>query len=534
MKREKEDGEKTRNRVSPQGFSLDFSEMSAREIADIKRELTVSPIVHGAPRGLTAGGSNSFALWRQGASRLYVPKFYGLSRFGTTNLKVTIPDGDALGDHVRFKGTLRPEQLQPVKAFQEAADDIARMGGILSLPCGCGKTVLALYIISLLRKKTLIVVHKNFLLEQWNKRIEEFLPGARVGTVKAKIVDVHDKDVVIASLQSLSMKSYDSSLFSVFGLFVIDEVHHTGAEVFSKALQKTNFRRCLGLSATVNRKDGMTKVFTWYIGDVVYEIKTSEDTEVKVLMLRFQDGDLSYCEEPENYSGTLNTSRMINNVTRFAPRTEFATRQLSAVMKHNISRKALVLSDRLDHLDAIRSDMMQTHGIECGMYVGGMKPGALEESEKKNVILATYSFASEGFDVPGMDTLVLASPKTDIEQSVGRILRQKPKDRRNVPLILDIVDGFSVFQGQAKKRRAFYNKRKYEVTTMSREQEHTIDYATLASSSFRNNTATKKGQSQLKIDDTFGKENRSSDEKRDDEEDVRFLNEYGFVGGDED
>ena len=464
---------------------MPLSSLSRKQLADVKSELTVSPIVPGAPRGVSPP---SFPLWKQGASRLYVPKFYGLSKFGINDVRVTIPDGEHLSNDVCFTGNLRPEQLEPVRAFERAAEDPGRMGGILSLPCGCGKTVLALHIIAAIGRKTLIVVHKNFLLEQWRRRIEEFLPNARVGLIKAKTLDVEGKDVVLASLQSLSTKTYDPAVFSGFGLLVIDEVHYTGAEVFSRGLQKTNMRRSLGLSATVHRKDGMTKVFAWYIGDIVYEVKTSQDNGVRVLMLRFDDEeDLTYCEEPENQGGGLNTSRMINNVTRFAERTRFLTRQLAAVLRHNPTRKALVLSDRLDHLEDIRRRMYEDHDVRCGMYVGGMKPAALAESEKENVILATFSFASEGFDVPGMDTLVLASPKTDIEQSVGRILRQKPQDRRNVPLVLDIVDCFSVFEGQAKKRRSFYNKRKYEVRTVSRHREQDIDYGKLASPAGKNN-----------------------------------------------
>lgn len=90
-----------------------------------------------------------------------------------------------------------------------------------------------------------------------------------------------------------------------------------------------------------------------------------------------------------------------------------------------------------------------------------MRAQQLAESEKADIILATYSFASEGFDAPGLDTLVLASPKTDIEQSVGRILRQRQCERVNTPRVIDVVDCFSVFEAQAKKRLAFYKKNRY-------------------------------------------------------------------------
>jgi superfamily II DNA or RNA helicase len=216
----------------------------------------------------------------------------------------------------------------------------------------------------------------------------------------------------------------------------------------------------------------MSKVFSWYIGNVVYALQSKADNAVRVVMKRFMDYDDSYSEEPESYGGSLNTSRMINNITRFEPRTVMIVQLLLDIMRVTPSRRSLILSDRLDHLDDMKKKIttFSDGKVTCGMYVGGMKARDLAESEKRQVILATFNFASEGFDVPGLDTLVLASPKTDIEQSIGRILRQKAADRINVPLVLDIVDAFSVFEGQAKKRKTFYNKRGYSLQTV-REKE---------------------------------------------------------------
>jgi len=450
-------------RLSSTGYSLSKAELGDARVQALKRELTVTPLVLGQGGQGGQGGNQSapppsFSLWLEGATRLYVPKFYGLQRFGVP-ARCTVPDG-ASAPHLAFSGSLRAEQMEPVRAFMEAAGDPARMGGILSLPCGSGKTVIALHLIAAIKKKTLIVVHKDFLLQQWRERMETFLPAARIGTVKAQVIDVADKDVIIASLQSLSMKTYPPELFADVGLLVIDEVHRTGTEVFSRALYKTNIKRSLGLSATVKRKDGMTKVFEWFIGDVVYAITKSEDV-VNVHLHRFGSADQAYCEEPVAYGGKLNTSRMVNNITAYPPRTALLVRCiLDAVARDG--RRVLVLSDRKRHLvDIARGVMESGRSVSTGYYIGGMKPAELTRSQDRDVILATFSFASEGFDVPGLDTLVLASPKTDIEQSVGRILRQRPDQRRNVPLIIDVLDGIPVFAAQAKRRRAYYSKRKY-------------------------------------------------------------------------
>ena len=111
-------------------------------------------------------------------------------------------------------------------------------GGLLEIHTGAGKTVMGLNIISQLKKKTLIIVHKEFLLRQWIERIEQFLPNAKVGKIQGEVIDIENKDIVIGMLQSLSMKDYPKSIFDSFGLSVYDECHHIGAEVFSRVLFK--------------------------------------------------------------------------------------------------------------------------------------------------------------------------------------------------------------------------------------------------------------------------------------------------------
>ena len=106
---------------------------------------------------------------------------------------------------------------------------------------------------------------------------------------------------------------------------------------------------------------------------------------------------------------------------------------------------------------------LKKHDIECGYYVGGMKPQGLRDAQEKNVILGTFSMASEGMDIPKLNTMILASPKSDIVQSVGRILRQKKETRMFVPLIVDINDEFSTFKNQSKKRLVYYNRCKYDI-----------------------------------------------------------------------
>jgi hypothetical protein len=98
--------------------------------------------------------------------------------------------------------------------------------------------------------------------------------------------------------------------------------------------------------------------------------------------------------------------------------------------------------------------------MDSGVYLGGMKQTTRNDSVTKNIIIGTYQASGEGFDVPELDTLILASPKSDVEQAVGRILRQKNK---NEPIVIDIVDSFSIFKGQYYKRRKFYKSNDFQI-----------------------------------------------------------------------
>jgi superfamily II DNA or RNA helicase len=322
-------------------------------------------------------------------------------------------------------------------------------------------TTMAIYLMCSLKVKTLIVVHKEFLLQQWKERLEFFAPTARIGLIKASKLDVEDKDVVIGSLQSLAMKEYNDDVFKGFGLTIIDEVHHTSAEVFSRALKKISFRYTLGLSATPKRKDGLTKVFMWYLGDTVYNLTKRTDT-LLVKIKEFYSSNPDYSKEWVMYNKKPNMPKMINNICEYEPRLKFVIDTIKEILDVDVNRKILILSDRRNHVDTLinRLDVM---GYSAGVYYGGMNPKELKISEGKQIIGGTYGYSSEGLDIKGLNTLILASPKSDVVQVVGRILRDKPEDREYIPLVIDIVDNFSMFVGQGKKRLAYYKKCKYDI-----------------------------------------------------------------------
>lgn len=459
--------------LSATGYGLCKDSTTPESLDRLRTELTVKPSTLDYAMGANSKGPNNdgtFKVYLESNKKLYVPKYYGLKTFGAPQVDKTAV-GAKIKDSVRFEGKLRTTQLEPVQHFLDCAHDSTKRGGILQLPPGWGKTVMALYIFRELGTRTLVVVHKDFLLKQWKERIEQYVPLAKVGIIKQNRFETDDCDIVIGSLQTILTRDVSKC---AFGLVIVDECHHMGAQVFSQALHKMNYTYSLGLSATVTRTDGLSKVFKWFLGDVVFKAKRNEDEQkgVKVIVHEYYDSNPAYSFEYQLYNGRPNMSKMLNNICSYMPRTRMIVEYLcSNILSEQGNRNVLILSDRRNHLADI-ADCLESYGISnerYGYYMGGMKNDKLIESETKQILLGTYNMVSEGFDLPKLDTLVMASPKSNVEQSVGRIQRQLMKDRNNAPLVLDIVDDFSVFKNQSRKRSAFYTKSGFDVVSNARK-----------------------------------------------------------------
>ena len=435
--------------LSKNGYKIKKSDLTPKVVKEIKDELSVKP--HSFSR--SQNNDLRFQVFLESPKKLYLPRFYGIKRFGEpTELKME--QGSDI--NIKFNGDLRPEQKPIEEIYLKNAEE--KGGGIISLKCGGGKTVLALHIISMLKKKTIVIVHKDFLMTQWRDRILEFLPDARIGKIQQDTVDIEDKDIVLSMVQSLSMKEYPEDTFESFGLAIFDECHHLGAEVFSRSMQKVSSKYMLGLSATPKRKDGLSKVFEWYMGDIVYKDEKKNEDYAEVQLVECEFTDIEYCKEEINFRKEPCMPKMINNICEFKPRTELI---IELTKKHQREgRYVLILSDRREHLNLMYKML---DGFSRGFYVGGMKPDELRESQEQDILLATFSMASEGMDIPKLNTVILASPKSDVEQSVGRIFRQKAEVRKFHPLIIDIQDTFSVFKNQCNKRITLYKKLNFTI-----------------------------------------------------------------------
>ena len=384
-----------------------------------------------------------------------VPFIYGRNFVLQNNLpsKTVIHKGDKID--VSFSGKLREQQIPVV---EKAAQVIKQEGGaVLNLYCGFGKTTVANYLSCKIKRKTLILVHTSSLVEQWKDRICQFVNGASVGLIRQKTFDIEEKTHVIGLMQSISRRDYGTNAFDSFGLLICDEAHHLPAQELSKCMKIAGTRYRIGLSATPFRKDGFHPFLFNSIGRIACSVERKEDSqELLVEAIFIKNGpDTVHTTWRAGGKKSINMARMISDLYE-SPESVDRTRNVCRIILSKVSegRKMIILSDRRGHLDNIAQFLLQNGLPEVGFLIGGKKKEEMKEAEEAQVIMATYAFCAEGVDIPTLDTAIFATPRSDVIQTTGRILRKN--DDKKTPTIVDVVDDPFVFRNQFKKREAYY------------------------------------------------------------------------------
>jgi superfamily II DNA or RNA helicase len=446
--------------LGKKGYTIPKSILQKEDEEFLKRDLFVKPVIFGVGGDV---GSNAFPVYRENTQKIYLPRFYGIQRYG-------LPDKSEIGIghdiQLEFAKPLRDYQEEIIKVYTDYVNSQICLdsekkgnGGILEVRCGAGKTVMALKIISLLKKKTLIIVHKEFLMNQWIERINEFLPGAKIGKIQGPLLEIEGNDIVIGMIQTLYDKEYPADTFSSFGLTIIDEVHRIGSEQFSKTLFKTITPYMLGISATVERKDQLTKVLYMFIGEKIYSKKEDSDDPVTVRAINYIANDNDFNEVEYDFRGNPKYSTMITKLCEFGPRSDFIIKVINDLIIENNEKQIMILCHNRSLLSYLYNAIKYRGFATVGFYVGGMKQKDLQETEEQQIVLATYAMAAEALDIKTLSTLVMVTPKTDITQSVGRILRAKHEN----PVIVDIIDKHDLFKKQWLQRKRFYKKCNYRI-----------------------------------------------------------------------
>jgi superfamily II DNA or RNA helicase len=431
-----ETGRHIRNLFTIENPKFTEAEKMGRYTGDLEPELRFYEII---PGGLSCP--------RGAAGRLYdICKQHGEA--------ITIVDDRLELDLVdfQFHGTLRPLQADAV------SDVMKRDHGTLSAPTGSGKTTMGLFIIAQRKQPALIVVHTRELVNQWVDAIEKFLhiPADEVGVIGGGKFSIGDR-VTVALVQSLYKRLNDVSPY--IGHIIVDEAHRTPSRVFTQAVDAFPAIYRLGLTATPWRRDGLSRAIFWHLGDVTGQIEKAD---------LLDQGNLCHaCVKwiETTFSTALDASEYYS--TALSELTQDLDRNLliaETVTEHNGTGICLILSDRREHCETLADILRHRHGIEAAVLTGQTPAKEREQivqdlqSGSCRYLVATGQLIGEGFDLPGIEALVLATPlkfSGRLIQYVGRALRPAPgKDKA---VIIDFVDHLEpVFAASARHRADVY------------------------------------------------------------------------------
>ena len=205
----------------------------------------------------------------------------------------------------------------------------------------------------------------------------------------------------------------------------------------------------------------------WFLGPLLYTSDSGQkqDDGVHVEVYEYQNDDPTFNEIIYNSQGVMFTSLMINKLTQEVDRTRWLVGILEDVLTESPQRQVLVLTDRVQHTKDILAALPEELRLRSAILSQEVTASKRTEfCAKCSVLIATYAMCKEGFDVPTLNTLLMATPRPDVDQIVGRILRVERSARTVPPLILDLVD--PQFRRQFQERNSLYKKRNYRVTTM--------------------------------------------------------------------
>lgn len=351
--------------------------------------------------------------------------------------------------HFKFHGKLKSYQVEAVKII------IRQEEGVISIPTGGGKTVIALNVVSQRKQPALVIVHTKELLYQWKDRIHTFLgiPYQKIGQIGdgKKNVGSH---VTVAIVNSLYKCAYEIKKY--IGFLIVDECHRTPSRTFTEAVNAFDCKYTLGLSATPFRRDGLTDLIKYSLGEIVYKI--SRDNLQKT-------GDILKADiirRETNFDTFLNASsdypQVLSELTRDEDRNNLIVEDV-VMEARNEKGICLVLTDRKKHVD-ILLELIEHFKIPCASLTGDMhekqREKVLELLNKGQIktLITTGALLGEGFDHNALSVLFLTTPVSfngRLLQYVGRVLRPAPgKDRAKIYDYIDIKVG--VLKASAKAR----------------------------------------------------------------------------------
>ncbi len=393
--------------------------------------------------------------FREEQGRIYFPRGFGNQAVRIcrqqTGSQPAIVDQRRLVPEIdlSFQGELRPYQHQAVDAV------LAHSFGVLEAGTGSGKTVMALNLIARRRQPTLILVHSKELMNQWRQRIRQFL-DIDAGRAGDGTLDIQPVTVAIVN----TAKKHLGTLPEHFGQIVVDECHRVPASLFTDVVSAFDSRYMLGLSATAfRREDGMTQLIYTYMGDRVFAV----DGRILAASGAVVRPELEQRSTGFAYFFQGEYARLIKALAADGPRNHQIVEDIVTLVRQGHEGTVLVVSDRVAHCQVL-ADLMAEQGVAALVLTGQVTSEsraqivAEVQAGRVAVLVATLQLIGEGFDCPGLTTLVLATPikfEGRLLQVVGRIMRPAEGKRARV---IDYVDAeIPVLRRSAAARRTIFS-----------------------------------------------------------------------------
>lgn len=331
----------------------------------------------------------------------------------------------------RILFTLRAEQEDAIKEILKYDSSIC------VAPPGFGKTLIGAKIFEQRAVKTLIIVNKNMLLDQWISRFVDYFGYKKsdIGFL-GKSQNRLNGNIDIATMQSLNNIP---ELVENYTQVIVDECHHIPALTFEQIVKNFKGMYILGLSATPNRKDELDPILYQQLGNISYEYKKPKTHTNRLLVIKTE-----FTSSADNYAAIIN--ELVSNEDR--------NRQIVKTIKENIDRKILLLSDRIEHLNLLENILKEEKIDFVSVHGSQNKKEQVENMQKvktSSLILATSSFFGEGIDFPHLNTIIFATPISfygRLIQYLGRIGRGNQEC-----LAIDFLDSKNAMLNSTYKKR---------------------------------------------------------------------------------
>ena len=331
----------------------------------------------------------------------------------------------------RILFTLRAEQEDAIKEILKYDSSIC------VAPPGFGKTLIGAKIFEQRAVKTLIIVNKNMLLDQWISRFVDYFGYKKsdIGFL-GKSQNRLNGNIDIATMQSLNNIP---ELVENYTQVIVDECHHIPALTFEQIVKNFKGKYILGLSATPNRKDELDPILYQQLGNISYEYKKPKTHTNRLLVIKTE-----FTSSADNYAAIIN--ELVSNEDR--------NRQIVKTIKENIDRKILLLSDRIEHLNLLENILKEEKIDFVSVHGSQNKKEQVENMQKvktSSLILATSSFFGEGIDFPHLNTIIFATPISfygRLIQYLGRIGRGNQEC-----LAIDFLDSKNAMLNSTYKKR---------------------------------------------------------------------------------